>query len=114
MSPRTPKYLEDIKDACEFILEVTHNISLIEFEQDRIRRQAVERNFEIIGEALRRISNEDINTFHMIPDCRRIISFRNILAHAYDGIDTKIVWQIIREDTSILLEHVIHLLKDYK
>ena len=112
MSPRTPKHLEDIRDACAFILEVTQDISSADFAADRLRRQAVERNFEIVGEALRRIDRNDPETFHQIPDCRRIIAFRNILAHAYDGVDHAIVWQIIEDDVPRLLEVVERLLTD--
>ena len=112
MSPRTPKHLEDIRDACAFILEVTRAISSFDFAKDRLRRQAVERNFEIIGEALRRIDRDDPETFQQIPDCRRIIAFRNILAHAYDGVDHAIVWQIIEDDVPRLLEIVERLLTD--
>lgn len=112
MSPRTPKHLEDIRDACAFILEVTRGISSVDFAEDRLRRQAVERNFEIVGEALKRIGRDDPNTFGRIPDCRRIIAFRNILAHAYDGVDHAIVWQIIEDDVPRLLKVVERLLAD--
>jgi len=112
MPPRTPKHLEDIRDACAFILEVTRGISSVDFAKDRLRRQAVERNFEIVGEALRRIDRNDPAIFRQIPDCRRIIAFRNILAHAYDGIDHAIVWQIIEDDVPRLLEVVECLLSE--
>jgi len=48
---------------------------------------AVERSFEIIGEALNRVKKIDPETLEKIHEHRSIISFRNILAHAYDGIE---------------------------
>ena len=110
MSPRTPKLLEDIRDSAAFIREITSGLTMARYADDRLLRQAVERNFEIIGEALRRLSKTDPETFSAIPDCRRIIAFRNILTHAYDGIDHAIVWQIITDDLPRLHESVGRLL----
>ena len=55
MHPRSPKLLEDIRDAASYVQEVTAGIEFEKFQQDRLLRQAVERNFEILGEAVRRL-----------------------------------------------------------
>ena len=52
MRPDSPKYLEDIRDAAAFVLEATRDSDLARYLENRLLRQAVERNFEIIGEAL--------------------------------------------------------------
>jgi uncharacterized protein with HEPN domain len=57
MQPKTPKHLEDIHDAAAFILEVTAGKTLEAYRADRLLRQAVERNFEIIGEAVNRLAH---------------------------------------------------------
>lgn len=49
---RTPKTLEDIRDAVSFILAATEGETLEDYSEDRLLRQAIERNFEIIGEAV--------------------------------------------------------------
>jgi uncharacterized protein with HEPN domain len=112
MKPRTPKLLEDIRDASEFILKSTSGLTLNQFEKDRLLRQAVERNFEIIGEALNRLSRSDPETAARTGDIQRIISFRNILIHGYDIIDNEIVWLIIQDNLPGLLANVKDLLKE--
>ena len=62
MHPRSPKLLEDIRDAASFIGEVTAGLSIAEYSANRLLRQAVERNFEIIGEAVRRLASQDPDT----------------------------------------------------
>ena len=59
MHPRAPKLLEDIRNAADFVKTATLGVALEQFKQDRLLRQAVERNFEIIGEAVRRLEKDD-------------------------------------------------------
>ena len=59
MHARSPKLLEDIRDAAAFIGEVMQARSLAQYSADRLLRQAVERNFEIIGEAVKRLAQAD-------------------------------------------------------
>ena len=74
-------------------------------------RAAVERQFEIIGEALRRLLADDPPTAARISEHARIIAFRNILAHGYADIDDQIVWGIVESKLPTLLEDVDALLK---
>ncbi len=64
----------------------------------------------IIGEALNRLSRLDAELLSQIRNYRSIISFRNILAHGYDGIEDRIVWGIIETDLEQLLQDAIRLL----
>lgn len=59
MHARSPKLLEDIRDAAAFISEVMKGRTLAQYSADRLLRQAVERNFEIIGEAVKRLAKID-------------------------------------------------------
>ena len=59
MHPKSPKLLEDIRDAAAFVQQCTAGRSLADYLADRMLRQAVERNFEIIGEALGRLDRLD-------------------------------------------------------
>ena len=106
--PRAPKLLEDIRSAADFVKTATDGLALQEFKQNRLLRQAVERNFEIIGEAMRRLEKDD--TAARITDYRRIIAFRNVLIHGYDVIDPAIVWSAVEVDLAPLLADVQALL----
>ena len=75
-------------------------------------RSAVERNFEIIGEALNRIRRTDPATAARIPEHDEIIAFRNLLIHGYDVIDHVQVWQVIEADLPRLQEQVQKLLQE--
>jgi len=74
-------------------------------------RAAVERQFEIIGEALRRLSKEDPVTIARINEHARIIAFRNILIHGYADIDDRIVWDLAHSKLPTLLLQIESLLE---
>jgi uncharacterized protein with HEPN domain len=110
MQPQSPKLLEDIRDAAAFIREVTKGKSLADYGADRLLRQAIERNFEIIGEAIKRLAQHDAETAARIDDYRQIIAFRNVLIHGYDLVDHALVWSTIESQIPTLLRDVEALL----
>ena len=65
----------------------------------------------ILGEALRRLQRLDESLAAQITEHRRIIAFRNIIAHGYDGLDDDIVWQIITEKLGVLQANADALLQ---
>lgn len=73
-------------------------------------RAAVERHFEIIGEAVGRIARHDPETAEQIGNCHRIISFRNVLIHGYDLVDHAAVWDVVQGGLPTLLSEVETLL----
>jgi len=97
MSKRTIKLLlEDILEAIESIKDYTSNISFEQFAADKKSKDAVARNFEIIGEAASKLPKEFKKENPQI-DWPGVIGFRNILVHDYFGIDYSIVWTIKTE-----------------
>jgi uncharacterized protein with HEPN domain len=106
------KHLYDIKEAAAAILRFVRGKTFDDYERDELLRSGVERKFEIIGEALNRVSRDNPTVLDTIREHRNIVSFRNILAHGYDSIDNRIVWGIIEEDLGKLLEDVAQLLAE--
>jgi uncharacterized protein with HEPN domain len=112
MERKSPKLLEDIRDAAAFVREACQNRTLEDYRQDRLLRQAVERNFEIIGEAVGRLAKIDSATAARIGDYQQIISFRNLLIHGYDLIDESRVWEVIQQSLPTLEAEVTSILTD--
>lgn len=75
--------------------------------ENRMIQLAIEREFEIIGEALSRLSKIDEETLdNKIPEYRKIIDFRNIIAHGYDIIDEAALWDFAVNRVPNLLDQV--------
>jgi uncharacterized protein with HEPN domain len=99
-----------VQQAAERILRFTAGRTVDDYVSDDMLSAAVERQFEIIGEAfvcLRRIAPE---VAAMVPDVHQIIGFRNVLVHAYGDIDAMEVWGTIQNDLPPLMETVTRLL----
>jgi uncharacterized protein with HEPN domain len=103
MNLEAKKYLHDMLEAAEGIIKFTTDLSLDSYKSNEMVQAAVERKFEIIGEALNRIGKLNPALLEHISDHQRIISFRNILAHGYDIIDHEIVWEAITTHLPILI-----------
>lgn len=110
MHPRSPQWLEDVRDAAAFIVQVTAGVTLERYKADRVLGQAVERNFEIIGEAVKRIAAADPVTAGRIGHHAQIIAFRNILIHGYDLLDHALVLTTAEQQVPRLLTEVEALL----
>src|SRR5947209_1471150 len=104
LDPRKP--LDDMRRAADFLLKLTAGRTLDDYRADEVLRMAVERKFEIIGEALNRLQKADSALAAQIPQHRQIISFRNVLIHGYDSIDEAVVWKIIQQDLPDLKQQV--------
>lgn len=106
--------LHDILRAGNAIKEFVLGMTFKEYKSDELLRSAVERKFEIMGEAICRIRRDDPEVLLKIRNNREIISFRNILVHGYDTIDDRIVWDVIEKDIDNLIEDVGKLLPEKK
>jgi uncharacterized protein with HEPN domain len=75
-------------------------------------RAAVERHFEIIGEAVNRLARHDPETARKVGDYARIIAFRNTLIHGYDLVNHAEVWKVVTDHLPDLRERAERLLAE--
>jgi uncharacterized protein with HEPN domain len=103
-------WLEDISNAIREIFEfLPEPLNYSDFENDLKTRKAVERNIEIIGEALNRILKTDPEI--SISDSRKIVDTRNRIIHGYDSVTADILWLIIQKSLPILKSDIESLLE---
>lgn len=104
-------YLLDILNSIDSIYEYLGDERDFKlYEENKLLRRAVEREFEIIGEATNRILkiHENIE----ISNARRIVNLRNWVIHSYDSVDNILVWGIIDKDLPLLKAQVLTLLEN--
>ena len=87
-------YWNDMREAAAKIARFTDDLDNVAFASNELIRDAVLRNLEVIGEAAKHIPPE-IRAKVKGLDWRRVIGFRDIVAHAYFGIDDAILWNIV-------------------
>ncbi|MFZ5657022.1 MAG: DUF86 domain-containing protein [Pseudomonadota bacterium] len=96
MRLESAKYLFDVQSAAQRLHDFVAGKQWEDYERDAMLRAAVERQFEIIGEALAQLGRRDPALLARIGDHRRIIAFRNILIHGYADVDDALVWDIVQ------------------
>ncbi len=89
------KCLLDVLEGARAIEAFTTGLTAAEFASNNLVQAAVERKFEIIGEALSRLVRMSSPVLESITDHARIIGFRNVIAHGYDAVDHAIVWDVV-------------------
>ena len=107
MSSRSPKlYVDDIFQACQDILNFTHDLrNADELEEDRRTFLTIVRSLEVIGEAAREMPRSFREKHTGIP-WREIASLRNVIAHEYFGLDNIILWDVIQTRIPALVEQL--------
>jgi len=104
------KYLWDARRAAERIARFTAGRSNNDYMADEMLRSAVERQFEIIGEAFAGLRRVDPDLASSIPDLPRIVAFRNVLIHSYATVDDRLVWEVVEGMLPRLLALLTRLL----
>lgn len=103
-------YLWDALQAADLVNEFSKGADFAGYQQNAMLRSAVERQFEIIGEALNQLSKVDAGLAGKVPDLARIVAFRNILIHGYATVDDALVWQLVNEklpDLTVVLRRLL-------
>src|SRR5215471_17225338 len=110
---RDPRaYLWDVQQAADAIKQFIAGLDAAGYVQNALVRAAVERQFEIIGEALNQLSKVAPDIARRVSDLRPIIGFRNILIHGYAAIDHARVWHIAQTSLPGLRREVSTLLAE--
>lgn len=107
-------WLWDALQAADKIAAFVQDRSLADYLADPLLRSAVERQFEIIGEALNRLAQEAPDLGRRIPHLRRAVGMRNALIHGYRDVDDENVWQTAQRSLPPLREQVATLLAELK
>lgn len=102
-------YLSDIVEAADHIAEFIAETDLQAFEKSELLRSAVVQKLAIIGEAAGRVSAE-LKARHPEVPWPQITAFRNILVHAYFGLDWDVVWRAAENRCPILREQIAGIL----
>lgn len=111
MKDEIKKLLFDINEAADSIFEyLGEKRDFNIYAKNKMMRRAVEREFEIIGEAMNAILK--IEPKIPVKNARRIVALRNIVIHGYDNVDSAIIWGIINRDLSDLKDEVVKLLNE--
>lgn len=111
MHPKSPMWLDDIATRCGSVIKYSAGRSQPEYDDDRLLRSAVERNFEMISLALLRLERTDPVTAGRLRDYRRITDMHDRLVRCV-AIDGQQVWPIIQESLPVLKTEVEALLRE--
>jgi uncharacterized protein with HEPN domain len=106
MHPDSRKLLWDAQQAAQKIVRFTAGKTFADYAADELLRSGVERQFEIVGEALNQLSRVDLETASTITELPRIVAFRNVLIHGYALVDDRVVWGVI-ESSLASLQHAL-------
>lgn len=112
MQPDPRKYLWDALRAAGFLRQFSAGKSFGDYQDDVLLRSAVERQFEIVGEALSQLAKSHADMAAQVPELPRIVAFRNILIHGYATVDDALVWQVLTDKLPQLETAVRTLLAD--
>jgi uncharacterized protein with HEPN domain len=104
-------YLNDICTSCAKVQRYTLEMTLEDFVADDRSYDAVVRNLQIIGEAVKQIP-ADVRERYPAVEWRKIAGLRDILAHAYFSLENETLWDIVQNKIPELLEQIQHIVQE--
>ena len=110
--PEVRKYLFDVAEACDLIAEFVSGKTFSDYQQDRMLRSAIERQFEIVGEALLGLLRIAPDLQKRVSDTRRIVAFRNRLIHGYASVADEVVWGVVETNLNLLRQEIAQLIEE--
>ncbi len=106
---RDPAWLWDAIQAARAIVRYTGRVSLDVYRSDELLRSAVERQFTVLGESMRRMSDGFRARDPHVP-WRQIIDLRNVLVHRYETVDNEKIWTLATNEVPALIAQLEPLL----
>jgi uncharacterized protein with HEPN domain len=103
--------LEDILVSGAKVLRYTQGMTWVEFVADEKTYDAVVRNLQIIGEAVKNIP-AGVRDKYPEVEWRKLAGLRDILAHAYFSLEDETLWDIVENKVSLLIEQVERILEE--
>ncbi|MDY6771369.1 MAG: DUF86 domain-containing protein [Candidatus Nanohaloarchaea archaeon] len=108
---RDQAYLEHIRDAIDRILDYTDDMSREDFAADQKTQDAVVRQFEVMGEAAKQLSDRTRDRLTSVP-WQDIAGMRDRLIHGYFDVDNDVVWATVQQDLPELRNRIGQFLED--
>ncbi len=105
-------YLSDITGACEVVGRFLDDVDFATYREAELVRSGVERQLITIGEAVNSLLHLEPALSARISHARRIVDFRNQLAHDYAAVNDAVVWAIATDEVPVLLEECAALLAE--
>jgi len=110
---RDPRaFLWDVRESATAIQSFVAGMDATSYAASEMAQSAVERKFEIIGEALSQLAKLDAALADRIPDLPQIVAFRNQLIHGYATVNHGTVWNVVQTSLPSLLARVRSLLQE--
>ena len=110
MTGKLPKLLVDALGAIEAAQEFVAGVALDAYSADKMRRSAVERQLEILGEACARLAKLEPTLIGSVTNLKLAIDLRNRIIHGYDSVDDEIVFLTVTQDLGDLKADLLRLL----
>jgi len=114
MHDKSPKLLLDALGAIACAQEFVAGTTLVQYAGDKMRRSAVERQLEILGEACTRLARLEPDFLHSVSNFKLAIDLRNRIIHGYDAVDDEIIYLTATEDLGALHQALAELLASGK
>ena len=112
INPRSAAPLLEIRRRARLVNDAVGQASYDDYLSDLQMQAAVERHLEVIGEAFRRLRDEDEATADRIEGHRAFVGLRNVIAHGYDRLVQETIWQTVTDDLPAVIVRVSSLLNE--
>lgn len=106
-------FIKHIVESIKFIEEFSQDLTEEELSKNRLKQDAIVRELEIIGEAIKNLPSEFTDKYKKV-DWKDLAGLRDKLIHHYFGVDIEIVWNTIKEDIPKLKKEILNILDKEK